>query len=90
MSNEVAPDGVVHASIESNLQLCAHSICRRYQNRLADFGKRSVEHSAKAPNLRKRARIESCSREFFDFLSRAIGGVDVHAGGHVSCGFAFQ
>ena len=85
--HEVAADRVVNASREGNLQFCADAISRGYQHRLPHPGKRAVEHAAEAANLRKRARIESSARKFFDLFRRAIGRVDIYAGRRVGCRF---
>jgi hypothetical protein len=52
----------VHTGKKSNLEFGANAVSGSHENGLAEFRKGSVEHSAKATDLRQRSFVESLTR----------------------------
>src|SRR2546421_1905004 len=86
--DEIASDRGVNSGGESNLQFRADAVCGSNQHRLVQVWERTIEHAAEAANLGQRACIKCRAREFFNFFSGAVSGVDVDAG--VSIGNSFH
>jgi len=78
--DEVAPNGVMNAAKERNLELCADTISRSYQDRLAQLRKGAIKHSTESADLGKRLRIEGLFSEQLDPISGARGGIDINTG----------
>src|SRR5207249_9671984 len=80
-------DRVMHARQKSDLQLCAHAVCRSDEHRFTQRRKRGAEHPAETPDLGERALIESRARETFDLLDGGVRRINVNARVAVSNGW---
>ena len=78
MIDEIASDRVVYAGRKRDLQVRADAIGGRDEHRLRQVRESAVKHSTEASDFGKRSLVESSACEFFDLVSRACGGVDVH------------
>ncbi len=79
MIHEIVPDRVVHAGINGELDLRAHTVRARHEQRGSHpFG--HAEHAAESAERAARSRRERRLDECLDAILRVVGRLDVDAG----------
>ncbi len=78
--DQVGADGVVDVHLEGDLQLGAHAVHARDQNRVHPLRLVHGEQAAEAADFAQYAAGESLVGEILDPLLGAVGAVNVHAG----------